>query len=352
MTSARGACLALTGPGHAPPVAATASLLRGSGVDDQQTGRLADGLRAVVRDALGSPALDVVDLQPLSGGASSRLWSFAVPGHGRYVVRMAPPTPGRVPMTVEAAAMEAARRAGVPVPAVLQVSDRGDLLGSPFLVMEHVPGEARPSRIRRAAHLAEARRHFASDCGMVLGALARVGPTSLPGWEPVDQLDHYRAVLDRLGAEVPAFEWAFRVLRPQRPPSRPPVLVHGDFRLGNLLVDETGLQTVLDWELVHMGDPVEDLGWLCAKVWRFGGQAPVGGIGDGHELLLAFEEACGLRVEPHELAWWVAFSALKWGIICLVQAGRHLGGSESSVELAAIGRRVAETELDLLEALA
>lgn len=320
-------------------------------MSDDQARRIGRQLPTLLQEALGRRVPAVDDLAPLSGGASSQLWSFSVPGGGRYVLRMAPPVPTRVPMTVEAAAITAARRAGVPAPAVVLASDDPAPLGAPFCVMEHVAGEARPGRILRDDRFAGARRRFASDCGRVLGALAGVDPPPVPGLVQVDQLARYRGVLDELGVPVPTFEWAFRALEADQPPPHPPALVHGDFRLGNLMLDDSGLRAVLDWELVHLGDPVEDLGWLCAKAWRFGADRPVGGIGERAELLDAYEEAGGIHVDPSTLAWWEAFSALKWGIICLVQASRHLGGAEHSVELAAIGRRAAETELDLLEVL-
>lgn len=319
---------------------------------DIQVQRIAGQLPAVMQQVLGRPVPHLDDLVPLSGGASSQLWAFSVPGGGRYVLRMASPVATRVPMTVEAAAIAAAGHVGVPVPAVVHATDDHSLLGAPFLVMAHVSGEARPGHILRDPELAGLRRRFARECGRALGALARVDPSSLTGVEqPVDPLARYRAVLDALGTPVPTFEWAFRTLRASRPPANPPAVVHGDFRLGNLLVDGLGIRAVLDWELVHLGDPVEDLGWLCAKAWRFGAGPPVGGIGRRADLLRHYEEAGGPHVDPAGLAWWEAFAALRWGIICLVQAGRHLSGAEPSVELAAIGRRVAETELDLLQAL-
>lgn len=318
---------------------------------DDQAQRIGRRLPPVLQQALGVPVPRIADLQPLSGGASSQLWAFAVPGGGRYVLRLASPVATRVPMTVEAAAIGAAGAAGVPVAAVVHASDDPDLLGAPFLVMAHVAGEARPGHILRDPGLAGLRRRFAEACGHALGTLAGVDPAVLAVEAPVDPVVRYRAVLDALGTAVPTFEWAFRTLEAGRPPGNRDAVVHGDFRLGNLLVDGSGIRAVLDWELVHVGDPVEDLGWLCAKAWRFGAEPPVGGIGRRSDLLRAYEEAGGPRVDTAALAWWEAFSALKWGIICLVQASRHLSGAERSVELAAIGRRVAETELDLLQAL-
>ncbi len=317
---------------------------------DHSTQDITRQLSSVLRGALGAD-VTVQDVTPLRGGASSQLWSFSIPGHGAHVLRLASPIPTRIPLTVEAAAMTAARSLGVPAPRVLMASDDPGPLGVPHLVMEFLDGDAHPRTILLASRFAGARQRFATDCGRILGTLARVDPSTVPGLEPLDQLERYRAVLAATAAPMPTFAWAFRTLEANRPDPRAPVVVHGDFRLGNLLIDERGVRGVLDWELAHLGDPVEDLGWLCAKTWRFGGRQPVGGIGRRTDLLDAYEHATGIRVDLQELAWWEAFAALKWGVICLVQASRHLGGAEPSVELAAIGRRTAEAELDLLQQL-
>jgi aminoglycoside phosphotransferase (APT) family kinase protein len=132
---------------------------------------------------------------------------------------------------------------------------------------------------------------------------------------------------------------------------RDDVVVHGDFRLGNLLVGRGGLRAVLDWELAHLGDPLEDLGWLCVKSWRFGAEPRVGGFGELDDLVAAYERASGTAVDRDALAWWEVVGTLKWGIMCMVQAAAHLSGATRSVELAALGRSVCEVEHDLLDLL-
>jgi aminoglycoside phosphotransferase (APT) family kinase protein len=127
--------------------------------------------------------------------------------------------------------------------------------------------------------------------------------------------------------------------------------VHGDFRLGNVIVGTDGLAAVIDWELAHLGDPMEDLGWLCTKAWRFGSPHPVAGLGQYRELMDAYEEASGVAVDPDELLWWEVVGTLKWGIMCIGQANAHTSGVARSHELAAIGRRVCENEHDLFLAL-
>jgi len=127
--------------------------------------------------------------------------------------------------------------------------------------------------------------------------------------------------------------------------------VHGDFRLGNLMIGADGLRAVLDWELAHLGDPMEDLGWLCVKAWRFGSPKPVAGVGDYRELIDAYAAESGLDVDPDVVHWWEVLGTLKWGIMCIMQAQSHLSGAARSHELAAIGRRVCENEHDLFLAL-
>ena len=166
--------------------------------------------------------------------------------------------------------------------------------------------------------------------------------------ERIDELDKYRAAADELELERPAFELAFRWLENNRPAAGDATFVHGDFRLGNLIVDEAGLSAVIDWELAHVGQPMEDLAWLCVKAWRFGGSEPVAGIGSYDDLLEAYGAASGRPVDRAVLRWWEVLGSLKGGIMCGRQAQVHLSGEYPSVELAAIGRRIVEQEQDVL----
>jgi len=133
------------------------------------------------------------------------------------------------------------------------------------------------------------------------------------------------------------------------PPPRTPVLVHGDFRIGNVMVGEEGLRAVLDWELAHVGDPREDLGWLCVRSWRFGAAPPVGGLCEREPFLAAYAAAGGAHVDPAAVRWWEVLGNLKWAVVCIMQAKTFLDGHVRSVELASLGRRVAEMEMELLD---
>jgi aminoglycoside phosphotransferase (APT) family kinase protein len=255
---------------------------------------------------------------------------------------------GKVPM--ERALLEAARAAGVPVPAVVALGVADDL-GSDWLVVERLEGETIPRKILRDAAWEDARRSLTSQCARALAAIHALDPAAIDGLPTADALGDPLPFLDALGEARPALELGVRWLDRHRPAAGPRVTVHGDFRLGNFLVGPDGLRGVLDWELAHAGDPAEDIGWLCAPAWRFGGRADVGGFGSLEELLSSYAAAGGETVDRDRVHWWQVHATVKWAVICSLQASAHLSGSTRSVELAAIGRRVCESEWDLFALL-
>ncbi|RJL20801.1 phosphotransferase family protein [Bailinhaonella thermotolerans] len=298
----------------------------------------------LVRRVLGAGTA-VGGVRRLSGGASREMWSLTADGRPLILRRGSPgmTVDAGAGLAVEAGLMRAALAAGVPVPAIVAAGDD-------FILMEHVEGETIPRRILRDPRYAGARPNLADQCGRILAAIHRMPPPAVLTEAP-DPLEFWRSVLDACGEPHPVFEWAFVRLARTRPPARRTAVVHGDFRNGNLIVGPEGVRAVLDWELAHLGDPVEDLGWLCVRAWRFGSPLPVGGFGTYDRLVASYEKAGGDPVDPAALRWWEAFGVLKWGIICVMQTLRHVRGGEDSVELAALGRRVCENEWDLLELL-
>jgi len=239
----------------------------------------------------------------------------------------------------------------VPVAEVIANSAQPSAIGSAYMILSAVEGETIARKILRDDEFAVARQRLTRDFGHALAQLHRISADAVPGLQTQDQVSMYRDVLDATGQPHPAFELAFKWLETHRPRSRPPAFVHGDFRLGNVIVGPAGLAAVIDWELAHLGDPMEDLGWLCTKAWRFGSPHPVAGIGEYRDLMDAYEEASGVAVDPDELLWWEVVGTLKWGIMCIGQANAHTSGVARSHELAAIGRRVCENEHDLFLAL-
>lgn len=287
---------------------------------------------------------EVEGLARLSGGASRETWAFSLDGRPLVLQRERAGgirTGGG--MAAEAALIRAAGEAGVPVAEVVATGD-DDGLGAPWLVAERVDGETIPRRILRDDALADARAGLAAQCGAALAALHGIDPDTLDGLHELDQVQQFRDLVDVLGQPHPVFELTFRWLEERRPPPSGRAVVHGDFRHGNLIVGPDGLRAVLDWELAHLGDPLEDLGWLCVRAWRFGGDGPVGGFGSREDLY----EAYGRPVDRDAAHWWEVLGTLKWGVMCIIQAATHLTGQTRSMELAAIGRRVCEQEYDLL----
>jgi aminoglycoside phosphotransferase (APT) family kinase protein len=313
-------------------------------------------LAAALARALPAPVA-ISELRRLSGGASRETWSFRADcgdGAQRVLVLRRDPSGhrGQSERAAEYALLRAARRGGVPVPEVLLLLDDADDLGRGF-VMAHVSGETIPRRILRDDRFAPARSRLAAQCGEIAAHIHALPPATLPPLPHLgaaQQLGEYEALLDGFGEPHPAFELGLRWLRERLPDAPPePRLVHGDFRNGNLVVDDDGVAAVLDWELAHLGDPTEDLGWLCVKSWRFGVPDQVaGGFGSVSELLDGYERAGGTRPTNDALRFWVGLGTVKWGIICIAQAFTHLHGVVRSVELATLGRRVAEMEWDML----
>jgi aminoglycoside phosphotransferase (APT) family kinase protein len=305
----------------------------------------ADRLARQLADVLGVDA--VTDLVRLSGGASRETWRFVADGRPLIVQRQ---RGGDVrDMSLEARVLRAAAGAGVPVAAL--VASGTDADGTSYIVTEAVAGETIARKILRDDEFAPARRALPRQLGHALARLHTIDPNTIEGLGADDPVRTYRQVLDDMAQPHPTFELAFAWLGERRPPTVRRTLVHGDFRLGNLVVGPDGLAAVLDWELAHAGDPMEDLGWLCVTAWRFGSAAPVGGVGSYDELFAAYEEAGGGEVDPEVVRWWEVLGTLKWGIMCIMQANAHLSGMSRSHELAAIGRRVCENEHDLFLAL-
>jgi aminoglycoside phosphotransferase (APT) family kinase protein len=311
-------------------------------------------LAAVLGDLLGG---EVVGLVQLSGGASRETWSFDLHRGGEVmplILQRAGTEAGGPPVSVQATLLRVAASRGVPVAEPVHVSEETQPLGSPFIVLRRVDGETIARRILRDPAHAQARACLVAQCAQALARLHAADPDhAVPAiaLDEPDQLTLWRDTLDRLGHPHPAFEIALRWLDAHRPASSRRAIVHGDFRLGNFVIGPEGLNAVLDWELAHRGDPLEDLGWLCVKAWRFGSSQPVAGLCSYEELIGAYENAGGQHVDRAALHWWETLGTLKWGVICILQADKHLSGVQRSVELAAIGRRVCENEWDVLDCI-
>jgi aminoglycoside phosphotransferase (APT) family kinase protein len=304
----------------------------------------------------------------MAGGASSAIYGFElryVSGTAprRLVLRMAAASEELQTEAIdEFAVLAVAHEAGVSVPAVHWRGDASAGLGGNFFIMDRIEGETIPRRLLRDELYAETRARLP---GQLAAELARIHAISLEdprlsvlakrsGHGIADEIARYVAVLDRTGRghPQPVLRYVARWLVRHAPSGRPRRLVHGDFRIGNVLFDERGLRAILDWELSHLGDPAEDLGWLSVRAWRFGiDRNPVGGLCTREALWGAYEKAGGERVDPAVARYWEIMGNWKWAVMCVMQAARMDDGTYRDVELAAIGRRVADSEWESLALL-
>jgi aminoglycoside phosphotransferase (APT) family kinase protein len=302
--------------------------------------------------------VEVDGLRRFSGGASRETWAVdAIDAAGhihRLVLRRDPAAQTNAAnRATEYALLAAADAGGVPVPRVRALLADDDGLGAGFL-MERVDGETIPRRILRDAD-ETARAHLTEQAGAIAARIHAVEPGQLPALPVMGtraQIEQQHALLDAFDEPHPALELGLRWLQRHVPADRPPALVHGDYRNGNFIVGPDGIRAVLDWELAHLGDPSEDLGWLCVKSWRFGNAGQiVGGFGALDDLLAAYTRAGGAPVDEDAVRFWVVLGTVKWGVICAGQALAFVNGVIRNVEMAALGRRVAEMEWDLLDLL-
>lgn len=315
---------------------------------------LGAGLSRALSEQWGR-VITVEDVHRLSGGASMETWAaVAVDDGTRTSVILRRDRPGHPQSSRldEARLLKLVHAAGVPVPRVL-AQGPADADGTAYLVLEFHEGETIPRKILRDATYEQARPHLVQQVGTALAAVHSIDVADVaflgPIREPEEQVRELAAILELLGSSSPALELAVRWLLNNVPPAQASALVHGDVRNGNLMVDAAGLRSVLDWELAHRGQPAEDLGWFCVRAWRFGeDHKPAGGLGSREELLAAYAAGGGQPVSAQTLRFWEVFGTLKWGASCLHQVGIHLRGDARSVELAAIGRRLAEVEYDVV----
>jgi aminoglycoside phosphotransferase (APT) family kinase protein len=314
----------------------------------------------MVAALIGAP---VARVEALSGGASSATYAVdAVREDGRdwpLILQCAATgavPEGGFPRRDQALLQQRMFAAGLPVAEVVRVLEPDDGLGEGF-IMARLPGEALAPKWLKLPDYAPARAAMTAQVAGVLARLhqmpmAGVADLALPTGSTAQSLARMFANYRRFGVDSPVFDLAFAWLK-ERVADRPATtLVHGDFRSGNFLVAPDGLVAVLDWELAHLGDGHEDLGWLCCNSWRFGvWDRPVGGFGERDALYAAYEDAGGGPVDRERAALWEVWGTLKWGLACLQLGDDHVSGRLRSVERAAIGRRVSEVELDLMHML-
>jgi len=310
-----------------------------------------EAFQAALSEVLGRE-VEISEPVLLAGGASKEAWAVDAGGEGLLVRRAAVGVIHRHTLTLadEFEVLRAAYEAGVTVPRPYGYVP--DLAGREAFVMERLEGETIGRRIVRRDELAGARGRLPVQMAEELARIHAIPASRVPFLVEA-RLERMVAELDEIGEPHPAIELGLRWLRENRPPPRPVVVAHGDFRIGNLVVTEdVGLAGVLDWEFAHLDDPVRDLAFSLVRAWRFGvPEKRLGGVGDVEPYLDRYNELTGFDVSPEELDYWELAGNVGWAIGCLTQAQRHLSGLDRSVELAILGRLGAEVEYEICDLL-
>lgn len=314
-------------------------------------GEFIDALTGFMARVAGPGAL--TGLARLSGGANMESWAFDWAGRS-YVLRRAPSADymaGRpYGHADEAALVMAAHAAGVKAPEVVGVLADGDGIGTGY-VMRRVIAEVNPAKI-----LAGPAPSLLADLGRELAHIHAVPretiPAAIPLMDTAAALAELKARFLSYGGDRPAIALAIKWCEDHLPEPAAPVLVHGDYRMGNVMADANGLAVVLDWELAHLGDAHEDLAFGCMTVWRFGQlDKPAFGVGGLADYFAAYEAAGGAKVDPTRFRFWLVYRTLWWALGCLQMGQAWRNGADTTVERVVVGRRTAEQELDLLALL-
>ncbi|MCK9988826.1 MAG: hypothetical protein AzoDbin1_05298 [Azoarcus sp.] len=322
-------------------------------------------LEGFIRRKAGADRVAITQATLLSGGSIQENWlvraELAGGNQGSeldVVVRTDAPSgvAGSHTRAEEFALLTAAFDAGVSVPEPLWMCHDADVIGRQFFVMRRVQGVA-------ASHVVSREPRYGGDRGQLLerlGAeLARIHSIRPPrpdlaflpaveGSPALHNVRRLRGYLDRHHTPYPALEWGLRWLERNAPPRGEVVLCHRDFRTGNYMVDENGLTGILDWEFSGWGDPLEDVGWFCAKCWRFGGKGEAGGIGAREDFYRGYASVSGRRLDAENIHYWEVMAHLNWAVIAIQQAERHMSGEETSLMLALTGHIVPELEYEIL----
>ena len=309
-----------------------------------------EALQPAVAEVLGRE-VEISEPVLLAGGASKEAWAVDADGERLLVRRAAASVIHRHTLSLrdELAVLEAAHEAGVKAPRPYGYIP--ELAGREAFVMERLEGETIGRRIVQKDELARARSALPVQMAEELAKIHAI-PAGRVSFLPESRLEQMADELREVDEPHAAIELGLRWLRENRPPARPPVFTHGDYRVGNLVVGDDGLVGVLDWEFAHLDDPVRDMAFSLVRAWRFGvPEKRLGGVGDVGPYLERYNELTGFDVRPEELDYWELAGNVAWAIGCLTQMQRHLTGLDRSIELAILGRLGAEVEYEICNLL-
>ncbi len=324
-------------------------------------------LELYLEKVLPGSSVVIEGMQRLSGGAIQENWLLNVQvtggdnsGQHQWVLRTDAKSAVDVSMSRadEYAVLKTVFEAGVEVPAPFWLCTDLEVIGREFFVMQAVAGTAAGHRLVKDDVLVPDRPALCRDLGRNLARLHTIKPPHdrlmflpAPVADPAQgMIEQYLGFLDELPWSFPVIEWGLRWLQRNKPEPAEVCLIHRDFRTGNYMVDRGAVSGILDWEFTAWGDWREDIGWLTAKCWRFGKNENVaGGVGALSDVMAGYSEICPRTISGEELRYWQVMAHVRWAIIAVQQADRHLSGQQHSLELALTGRMVPELENNILQ---
>lgn len=340
--------------------------LSGSPYPRVDVGDAHQALATFLANRLDCEQVQIEKSSRLSGGAIQENWLLqaqvtegAVSVTRQWVLRTDSPSSVAVSMSraQEFAVLSAVHQAGVKVPEPLWLCQDASVIGRDFFIMQAIGGTASGHRLTLDKSLDSARGALCEELGRSLALLHRITPDHpglgfLPAAEndPIQAtINLYRHYLNELPSNHPVIEWGLRWCELNRPEPMPVRLIHRDYRTGNFMVDQQRLAGVLDWEFACWGDPREDLGWFTAKCWRFARpDREAGGMGELSDFMRGYQDVSGYRPSREELKFWQLMAHIRWAVVAVQQAQRHLSGQQRSLELALTGRMVPELEYEIL----
>jgi aminoglycoside phosphotransferase (APT) family kinase protein len=330
------------------------------GVTNLNESAIRERLAEFIVRAAGAKNAAIVGLERMSGGAVQENWALDVELDGllrRWVLRTDAGASVRESSTraQEFALLKVMHAANVFAPEPFYLCDDTNVTGRRFFIMQRLPGVAAGHKVTRDSKLVPDPARLAGELAANLAHLHRIEPTH-PGIEFLrtmlarDNIAHYRSYLDTLSRAYPVLEWGLRWCEIHAPAREDTTFIHRDYRTGNYLVHDGHLAGVLDWEFPAFGNPLEDIGWMCARCWRFARpDLPVGGIARLEDFIPEYERVSGRTVSPRELNYWQVMAHLRWAMIALQQVERYLSGAESSLELALTGHIIGQLEHEILD---
>ncbi len=298
-------------------------------------------LETYLRVRLDAPDLTVNDLARIPGGASRETYRFRAHAGGverGLILRRDPPSSLiETERNTEYRAYEAFHGLGLPVPEPVVLELDATALERPFFIMEEIR-DCTAGAILSPDPFGEQRETIGRQFFTVLGRIAAVDPRDV-GLSDFDgetdihdvalhEVARWEKVVDEDEREPqPIVRAALRWLKRNPPPAQKIAVVHGDYRTGNFLYDSGGtIRAILDWEMAHLGDPLEDLGWAIDPLWSGGNVERAGGMLPREEALRLWEKASGLDADPAALAWWEVFASVKGAAIWISAAREYAEG--------------------------